>query len=85
MVSPIKSIQRGIVTPVASNADTNITISSINANKAVVIIDGIYAQYNDRSYMPIVKNITSTTLVLSYSHSSGGDLQKISWQIIEYV
>lgn len=82
----VKSVQRGGT--VASGSGTNVTISSVNTSKAVVIAHG---KCNDTTRFHgggITANLTSSTnLNLSSGFHDGSSLwsdANVSWQVIEF-
>jgi len=82
-VSPIKSIQRG--THAGSDNDITITINTVNPAKCMVILNSSFASYRDaHTYAPILKNITSNSLVVSKSRAGTAPEAPFSWQVIEY-
>ena len=84
-VSPIKSIQRGTHAGGASDDDITITINTVNPAKCIVILNSsITAHPNSTVYAPILKNITSNSLVVSKSRMGSQTEVPFSWQVIEY-
>lgn len=79
--SNIKSVQRGEFNW-ASETSVDITISSINENNAISIIDYFPTSYGDRSSTAI-QIINSTTIRLTrVSSLASGEI--IYWQVVEF-
>lgn len=81
--SPIKSIQRGVVSWAASpvQSTTNVTISAVDMDKSFVLING-YAANGQYTFEVAVKLTDSTTLnCLKYSQYS----TVLNWEVVEYV
>ena len=92
--SNIKSVQRGVATlALNSNYATNtISLSSINSNKCMVILNGqtngITSGGAVLNFEPYVESLSSTQLRIAYRNSdrhSGGTIYLYtSWQVIEF-
>ena len=68
-IPSVKSVQRGVIGN--SSEDFNITISSVNADKSIVLLDGPYPAY--------LVGITSTSITIrNFSNTNS------SWQVIEF-
>lgn len=85
-MSPIKSIQRGIVAMAASTKNVDVTLNPIDASKSMVILNsantGINGSYADCG---IVNSLTSTQLkIYTSSNTNIGKIMYISWQVIEF-
>lgn len=73
----IKSIQRGTTKNASSSSRTTITISKVNPNKCVVLLNGYLSQHGNSSnevYNPVLNSLTENTLIVdgAYVGSSGG-------------
>ena len=83
----VKSVQRGVTTAFFG-LGTDVTISSVNTSKAVVIAHGECAGSAYSHGGGITANLTSSTnLNLSsgfYSDTGGGGNADVSWQVIEF-
>jgi hypothetical protein len=89
MTSVINSIQRGTIESSATG-DINITINTVNVNKAVVVTSGDgYGSYNNYAYFRYAVLTNSTTLTIKQRICTGNwsDAYEVSlsWQVIEYV
>ncbi len=79
----VKSVQRGRTT------STTISISTVNPNKCVVILNGelscvtISGVVKD-VYTPSLVSITSTTLTITANSYSSGPTVYSSWQVVEF-
>ena len=88
--SAVKSIQRGTTTigPSSSAYFANVTISTINPSKSVIIVNGWGAWYHSPVYFfPVRGSIVSATQIriemLDYpnlNRTAGA----VNWQVIEY-
>jgi len=83
----VKSVQRG-QTEASPESGTNVTISSVNTSKAVVIAHGRCADSHYHCGGGITANLTSST---NLKLSSGFNSQQgywgpaiVSWQVIEF-
>ena len=83
----VKSVQRGVTTAYFG-LGTNVTISSVNTSKAVVIAHGKCNNIARSHGGGITANLTSSTnLNLSsgfYSNTGSGGNADVSWQVIEF-
>lgn len=89
----VKSVQRGVTTASYGYGSwTNVTISSVNTSKAVVIAHGKCADRACRYGGGITANLTSSTnlhlssgfVVENYDGTSDWGPADISWQVIEF-
>ncbi len=79
--SAIKSIQRGSNS--ANNTTTNVTISAVNMNKAIVLVS--WAASGTSSSGCAAKLTTSTNLQIQFGGTAGSVGMTAEWQVIEYV
>ena len=84
-VKIVKSVQRGINTTVGDSAKSvDITISAVDVNKSIVIIEARISTTDDR-FKPIGYLTSSTILHLeSMEIDSYRDTVTTSWQVIEF-
>ena len=86
----IKSIQRGEFQ--GTDITRDITISSVDINKSILIINGGITQYDsgsssDRFFAPYYasfKNNTTLTLKSSLAFGTSGSQGRCAWQVIEF-
>ncbi|WIF95007.1 hypothetical protein [Caminicella sporogenes] len=89
MVSPIKSIQRG-VTDVSNCGITgiNVTINSVDISKSILIMNDDANSYVNSSGArygnAIIGELTSNTNI-KFSSNTGTDYGRVSWQVIEFI
>lgn len=87
-IKVVKSVQRGVTTK------TSITISTVNPQKCLVILNNSFLSYGYGSgnyisyvYGSIVKSLTENNLTITknyYDYSSSESYTEVSWQIIEF-
>lgn len=82
--SPIKSIQRGTAT-VAANATVNVTISTIDMSKSLVLINAGVSAGNIfiAASMPAV--LTSATNLKLQRYDGNSASVTVEWQVVEYI
>ena len=90
----IKSIQRGIkdYESYKNSKNVSVTISSVNTNKCIVLLNGAAATNNDSNYygvsaLPTFTFNSSTELYISYSGEDPyyrGTGARVLWQVIEF-
>jgi len=91
-ISPIKSIQRGILAndAISKDAHTDITISSVNMSKAFVNLSSILAIRGDEPFFYGVHAfLTSSTNLRFKSDTRNGwnknrDCGSVAWEVIEF-
>lgn len=81
--SAIKSIQRGTFTSY-KNENISITISEVNPDRCVVILDGVGTTYNYPTSVSLVSLTENTLTVQTPSLSSSTYAGTYSWQVIEF-
>lgn len=82
--SPIKSIQRGILTTSTYFAD--ITISPVNMTKSTVNILGCYSDEGtsaDKNYTLYLNSVSMLKFRTFYDGTAAG--KTLCWEVIEYV
>lgn len=86
----VKSIQRGESTPATGATTTDVTISSVDVNKATLSYDGgqgvATVASTQKSVIPRLSLVNSTTLRLSHPNASINDANSpptVAWQIVE--
>lgn len=90
----IKSIQRGLCTD-ASETNINISISTVNPDKCVVLLTPVMftlgggdASSISYVYLPTLVSISQNVIIVTPSHSrlpsGGGNSGQIQWQVIEF-
>ena len=82
----VKSVQRGTVagTP---NKSTEITISTVNPSKCLVLLNVNEIGGNGYNYLPTVYSLTATKLTITQTYisfTSENNTTNISWQVIEF-
>ena len=91
--SNIKSVQRGVATlPLRYSYYTNnISLSYVNVNKCIVILNGQSNGITDGGYVlnfePYVESLSSSQLSIAYRNTdrnSGSSYLYVSWQVIEF-
>lgn len=86
-ISPIKSIQRGVVNT-TSNQNLALTIASVNPNKCLVLFNGYWTEdANNNVGFPVLVSLTATVLTVTAAPNFGGSAYMggyFSWQVIEY-
>ena len=84
--SVIKSIQRGTITWAKSKISEMVSISSVDVDKCIVLLDGsITGSYSNLSTSsPILNSLTSKYLTIVINNASNTGTDKTSWQIIEF-
>ena len=78
-IPSVKSVQRGFIDAFTG---PSITISSVNVNKSIVIINGggfINGTNNITVYPPCLSSLTSTSITIMGVYNTA-----ISWQVIEF-
>lgn len=85
-VSVVKSIQKGVLNLNTSQTEYTISISTINPQKAFVILNSSAVQSSSgssRSNNYYLKSLTDTNIVVDASSSQNNE-GYLSWQVIEY-
>ena len=92
----VKSVQRGVVMTDSRGDDETATLSSININKSIVLLNGqgitnnrIDGGLGSDSYVyagvgVYVKELTSTKLTIGFPSLVDYSGTEISWQVIEF-
>lgn len=99
----VKSVQRGVLSATTRSRydpyTTSISLSAVNPNKCLVIIDGTMyggkedsqTSYYDKSYPSIIYystslNANSLSITREYYENSSGDytFPQLQWQVIEF-
>ena len=86
-VSVVKSIQRGVISINIENSNsTEVTINSVNINKAFVNYGGATVATNDsNALLPYLELVNSTTVRATRSGlSSNSSVTTVSYQVIEF-
>ena len=82
----VKSVQRGTVAGTPNNS-TEITISTVNPNKCLVLLGVNELGGNGYNYLPTVYSLTATKLTITQTYisfTSENKTTNISWQVIEF-
>ena len=86
----IKKVQRGVVSVPNNTSEKTITISSINTEKAFLLLNGTYYTYNNASYASTdacsgkIVDSTRIRMYFGASSGSGSGTTFVPWQVIEF-
>lgn len=83
----VKSVQRGLVTPGGGHSPLGISVSTINPDKSIVILNGEWGLWDsssgDTSWSPYLVDLQSNLLFITGAMSAYTSA-KVSWQVIEF-
>jgi hypothetical protein len=82
-MAAVKSVQSGTVTTTSSGTTVDVTISSVNTSKSVIILPNVLDGFS--SFIKIRAALTSATnLRFNVDNTSPGNSFTLNWQVVEY-